>query len=149
MSLSKFLKETFGFLSFFAWKQLPWEEFCKVYRQRTLQEIIQSGYFLGCYESALALYERAKKRGFYPRFLEMVSLESWVAEDGKEDGIVSHCYIELLVNRMKILIDPTQCQVLFNFPPDMVLFSEGAYAWASFDEFHEAQKRFVREGFRG
>lgn len=144
---SPFLREMFDFLSTFKHSRLQeedFEEFRKIYRRRKVEEIISSGYFLACYEPALILYEKAKERGIPVRFIEMISKKS------QPDDILSHCYVELRINGQWKIIDPMRQKICRRYPRDMTLFSdEGPYKWNSFDEFHEAQQKFVttlREG---
>ena len=143
--MNKFLEMTFEFLAGFEWRELPWEEFCREYRspKRTLKEIIRSGYFLGCYEPAIVLYERAKRQGISVRFIEIIDRNS-----GKED-IQAHCFIELELDGEWIITNPTQREILKQYPDGYVFFSEGPYKWNSFNEFHEAQKRFIKRDRSG
>ena len=136
--VNKFLKEIFDFLASFEWRELPWEDFCREYRSptRTLEEIIRSGYFLGCYEPAIILYERAQKQNIPVRFVEMIDRKC--GED-----IQAHCFVELKIEGKWVIVDPTQREVLEQYPADYVFFSEGPYKWSSFNEFYEAQKAFV------
>ena len=137
--MNKFLEETFGFLAGFEWRQISWEEFCREYRnpKRTSQEIIRSGCFLGCYEPATVLYERAKRQGISVRFIEMIDRNS------RKEDIQAHCFIELDLNGEWVIVDPTQREILKKYPDGYIFFSEGPYRWISFNEFYEAQKRFV------
>lgn len=143
--MSEFLRETFLFLGNFEWIELPCEDFCREYRnpKRTPKEIICSGYFLGCYEPALLVYELAREQNIPVRFLEMINGRS------DEDHIFAHCFVELCLNGKWIPIDPTQREILEQYPSDYILFSEGAHRWDSFLEFYEAQKKFVRLGLSG
>jgi len=138
--VNKFLEMTFGFLAGFEWRELPWEEFCREYRSptRTLEEIIRSGYFLGCYEPAIILYEGVQKQNIPVRFVEMIDKQY-----GEED-INAHCFVELKLNGKWIITDSTQREVLEEYPAYYISFSKGPYKWNSFTEFYEAQKTFVR-----
>ena len=140
--MNKFLEMAFGFLAGFEWRELPWEEFCQEYRnpKRTPKEIILSGYFLGCYEPAIILYERAREQNVPIRFIEMIDRKH--GEHGEED-VNAHCFIELKLNGEWKITDPTQREILDEYPVDYVFFSEGPYRWNSFNEFYEAQKRFI------
>jgi len=138
--MNKFIERTFEFLAGFEWREFPWEEFCLEYRnpKRTPEEIIRSGYFLGCYEPAFLLYERAREQNIPVRFVEMID-----RKHGEED-IQAHCFVELKIEGKWIITDPAQREVLEEYPADYVFFSEGPHKWNSFNEFYEAQKRFVR-----
>lgn len=134
------LKEVFEFLSGFEWKKLPWEQFHRKYRnpKRTLEKIVRSKFFLGCYEPAIILYERVRENNIQARFMEMIDVRFG------EDNIYSHCFIELKLNGKWIIVDPTQRVVIEDYPEWYVVFSKGIHKWNSFDEFHQAQKKFVR-----
>ena len=138
--MNKFFEMTFEFLVRFKWRELSWEEFCREYRspKRTLKEIIRSGYFLGCYEPAIIFYERAREQNIPARFVEMINIKH-----GEED-ILAHCFVELKINKKWVIVDPTQQEILEHYPADYVLFSERPHRWNSFNEFHEAQKRFIK-----
>ena len=143
--MNEFLEKVFSFLAQFEWRELPWEEFCRGYRnpKRTPEEIIRSGYFLGCYEPSIILYERARKRNIPARFVEMID-----KQHGEED-IHAHCFVELKLDRKWVIVDPTQREVLEKYPADYVFFSKGPYKWNSFNEFYEAQKRFIKRDRSG
>ncbi len=143
--MNKFLEQIFDFLAQFEWRELSWDEFCREYRspERTPREIIRSGYFLGCYEPALLLYERAREQNIPARFVEMIS-----RKHGEED-IWAHCFIKLKFNGKWVIVDPTQREILEQYPADYIFFSEGPCRWTSFNEFHEAQKRFIGRGRSG
>ena len=143
--MNEFLKMAFEFLAGFEWRELPWEEFCRQYRdpERTPEEIIRSGYFLGCYEPAIVLYERAKRQGIPVRFVEIID-----RKHGEED-IWAHCFVELELDGNWIITDPTQREVLEQYPAGYIFFSEGPYKWNSFLEFYEAQRGFIRLNLAG
>lgn len=151
--MQEFLEEILAFLSKFEWREPSWEETQKIYRQRALEEIISSGYFLGCYEPAIILYEKATEKGIPARFLEMMDKEKtriFVSDDGetKIADIVSHCLVELKLNEKWEIVDPTRRKTLPNYPSKYIFFAEGPHNWDSFDEYYEAQKRFILKTFR-
>jgi len=153
--VNKFLEMTLGSLAGFEYrvpefdellKELPlsevsqkWDEFCREYRnpERTAKEIIRSGYFLGCYEPAIILYERVREQNVPVRFVEMID------ERYGEEDVHGHCFVELKLDGKWIITDPTQQEVLEEYPAYYIFFSEGPYKWNSFLEFYEAQKRFI------
>jgi len=139
---SQFLRETFAFLSKFKHsrlRELNFNEFRRIYRRRTAEEIISSGYFLACYEPALLLYKEAVKRGIPAQFVEMIDIKSSLKD------ILSHCYVELKLNEKWTIVDPDRQEILFEYPLGMVVFSKGKPSkWNSFDEFCKAQKRFIK-----
>jgi hypothetical protein len=141
--MHEFLKEIFAFLSKFEDSKLREEnfkEFQRIYRRRTITEIISSGYFLACYEPALILYEEAKKRGIPAQFVEMIDIERPLKD------ILSHCYVELELDEKWTIVDPIRKETPSEYPPSMVLFHKGEPSkWNSFDEFREAQEKFLRQ----
>lgn len=159
--MDKFLEEIFKELSKFKFSKLwrkNFEEFRRIYRRRKIEEIRSSGYFLGCYDPAILLYSEAIKRGIPARFVEMISKKSFVVigkkkwvifgKRNKIENIVSHCFVELKLNGKWKIIDPTQREILPKYPPEYTFFSEGPEKWKSFDEFLEAQKKFILKNFR-
>jgi hypothetical protein len=141
--MHEFLEEIFAELSKFKQSRLQeenFDEFRKIYRKRTIEEIFSSGYFLACYEPALIFYEEAVKRNIPAQFVEMIDIRSPL------EDILSHCYVELELDEKWIIVDPVRKKTLSRYPPSMALFHKGKPSkWNSFDEFREAQEKFLRQ----
>jgi len=106
---------------------------------RTIEEIIESGFFYGCSEPARVLVERAKKEGIPARFLAFID-----PHRSDDHHIEGHCYAELFLEGKWIKIDAMRGLVIKRYPLNYRLVTERT-DWNSFKEFYDIHVVFLQK----
>jgi len=110
----------------------------KVFRQRTAQEIIESGFTTGCTDWALAFIILTRAKGISAKYVETIR-KRWLDED-KNDFIEGHIFAEVYFNEHWYIIDPKQATIR-NWYDRFVVFKKGLDSWDiginNFDELRE------------
>lgn len=100
----------------------------KVFRKRTVTQIINDKYITGCTDSALLFVALARSIGLPAKYVETID-RSWLENGG--NSISGHIYAQVYDNKENrwILVDPMNRQINIDFPLERVIFKEGLDSW--------------------
>lgn len=78
----------------------------KVFRRRTAEEILKSGFVTGCTDSALVVIAICRTKGIPTKYVEAIE-KSWL-EEKRAGGLRGHVFAECFINNKWYQIDPAR-----------------------------------------
>jgi len=116
-----------------AWvkENISWEpnrsDKMKLFRKRTADEIIKSGFATGCTDMALAFVLLARAKGIPTKYVETVG-KKWL--ETKSRRVVGHVFAECFVNGKWVKIDPTKGAIYADRAyRNFIVLAEGLDSW--------------------
>lgn len=101
----------------------------KLFRKRTADEIIKSGFSTGCTDDALVFIALTRAGGIPAKYVEAIETK-WLEKDGER--ITGHVFAEIFVNNKWYLVDPAGREISVKPVPDRnqyVVFAKGLDSW--------------------
>lgn len=108
-------------------KQLPPEEKSKIFRKRTADEIIRSGFATGCTDFGLVFITLLRARGIPAKYVEAIETE-WL-EKGGDSSIHGHVFSEVYFNGEWFIVDPQAALIKAWYGKRYVIYAAGLDSW--------------------
>ncbi|OGC48024.1 MAG: hypothetical protein A3A94_00105 [Candidatus Portnoybacteria bacterium RIFCSPLOWO2_01_FULL_43_11] len=113
----------------------------KLFRKRTAQEIIKSGFVTGCTDWALAFIILARVKKIPTRYVEIIR-RRWL-EEGKNDFIEGHIFAEVYLNNHWYIIDPEEASIK-DWYNRWIIFRRGLDSWdIGIRNFKDLKEQFL------
>lgn len=121
----------------------------KVFRRRTAQEIIESGFVTGCTDWTLAFIVLARAKGISTKYVETIKRQ-WL-DEGRGDLIKGHVLAECFIDGRWYIIDTQERAIRIDYQR-FIIFKKGLDSWnigiKNFDELKEQFLEFKKK-YRG
>lgn len=101
----------------------------KLFRKRTADEIIKSGFSTGCTDDALVFIALTRAGRLPAKYVEAIETK-WLEKDGEK--IAGHVFAEIFVNNKWYLVDPARREISVKPVPDKnryMVFAKGLDSW--------------------
>lgn len=116
----------------------------KLFRKRTADGIIKSGFSTGCADDALVFIALTRGGGIPAKYVEAIETE-WLEKGGKK--IAGHVFAEVFVNNKWYLVDPARREISVKPIPDKnryMVFAKGLDSWdIGIKNYEDLKERFL------
>lgn len=99
----------------------------ELFRKRTADEIIRSGFATGCTDYALAFIALARASGIPAQYVETIK-KSWI-ESPDMNRLEGHVFSEVLIKETWYVVDPQGGSVRLWYPNLYVIAGKGLDSW--------------------
>jgi len=122
-------------------KQLSPGEKAKIFRKRTADEIIRSGFATGCSDFSLVFVALVRARGIPAKYVETIEIE-WL-ENGGESSIRGHVFAEIYFDGELFIVDPQGALIRAWYGKRYVVYAVGLDSWdIGIENFEDLKNKF-------